>query len=97
MERFEARTKGDLKVRGMAGYAGHGINDINGRSVFSIPSNGTRELKERDANAAFAVHAWKNHDPLVKALTEAIIAMTANGAPKATIEKLAATLADAIA
>lgn len=51
------RTAGKVAVRGEAGYTGHGINDVTGRSLFSIPSNGNRPNDERNANAAFAAHA----------------------------------------
>lgn len=97
MEKKMERTKGKAAVRGQAGYTGHGINDATGRSLFSIPSNGNRPVAERNANAEFAVRAWNNHDALVAALGEAIIAMKANGAPAFVIEKMAGTLADAIA
>lgn len=91
-----SRTEGKLVVRGMAGYTGHGINDSKGRSVFSVPSNGSRPTDERNANTAFAVKAWNNHDALVAALGEAMIAMRLNGAPISVIQKLSAVLADAI-
>ncbi len=90
------RTPGKAAVRGQAGYTGHGINDATGRSLFSVPSNGNRPTEERNANVEFAVRAWNNHDALVTALTEAMIAMKANGAPAAVIQKMAAVVADAI-
>lgn len=95
--RIMERTKGKTAVRGKAGYAGFGINDSTGRSLFAIPSNGTRPVAERQANAEFAVRAWNNHDALVAALTEAMIAMKLNGAPDEVIKKMAGVIADAIA
>jgi hypothetical protein len=50
-------TPGPWKVRGQAGYAGHGVNDINGRSICSVPSNGNRDHAERNANVALLAAA----------------------------------------
>jgi len=50
-------SPGPWSVRARAGLGGHGVNDVTGRSVCAIPSNGTRPYEERDANAALLAAA----------------------------------------
>jgi len=50
-------TPGPWSVRGQAGYAGHGVADSTGRSICSVPSNGTRPHAERNANVVLIAAA----------------------------------------
>jgi hypothetical protein len=52
------------KVRGKAGYTGHGVNDANGRSVCAIPSNGNLPHEQRDENARMLAAGPKLADAL---------------------------------
>lgn len=45
-------TPGPWKVDGLAGWAGHKVCDVKGKSIASFPSSMTRPVDERDANAA---------------------------------------------
>ena len=61
-------TPGPWKVRGQAGYTGHGVNDSTGRSVCSVPSNGNRNHEERNANVALLAAAPELLEALKMAL-----------------------------
>ncbi len=50
-------TSGPWSVRGQAGNTGHGVDDSTGRSICSVPSNGTRPHAERNANVTLIAAA----------------------------------------
>jgi len=52
-----AHTPGPWSVRGQAGNTGHGVADSTGRSICSVPSNGTRPHTERNANVTLIAAA----------------------------------------
>ena len=60
-------TPGNWKVRGQAGYTGHGVDDSTGRSVCSVPSNGNRPYDERNANVRLLAAAPEMLSVLIRA------------------------------
>lgn len=53
-----AHTPGPAHVEGRAGYTGHSVKSVDGRSVASFPSTSKRPKEERDANARLIAEAF---------------------------------------
>lgn len=77
-------------VRGKAGYAGHGVNDANGRSVCAVPSNGNLPYEVRNANVAMLAAAPDMYDAL-----QALLDVTCLYAPAERVVDAMAALAKA--